>query len=82
MEGESPTFFKKKKKRIPFTQINIYSLLPKTDEVYYILNIANTSIIGKSESKSDEIIFSSELEVDGYDLIRLNQSRQGGNVAF
>ena len=55
--------------------------MPKIDEVRYVLNITNASIIGISENKLDETILSSELEVDGYDLIRLHRSRRGGGVA-
>ena len=64
-----------------FIHININSLLPKIDEVRYIANITNASIIGISETKLDEIIWSSELEVDSYDLVRLDRSRRGGGVA-
>ena len=42
--------------------------MPKIGEVRYIANITNASIIGISETKLDETILSSELEVDGYDL--------------
>ena len=55
-----------------FIYININTLLPKTDEVRYIANITNASVIGTSETKLDETILSSELEVDGYDLVRLD----------
>ena len=59
----------------------VNSLLPKIDEVRYIANITKASIIGISETKLDETILSSELEVDGYDLVRLDQSRRSGGVA-
>ena len=39
------------------------------------------SIIEVSETKLDETIFSSELEVDGYDLVRLDRSKRGRGVA-
>ena len=55
-----------------FIHININTLLPKTDAVRYIANITNASVIGTSETKLDETILSSELEVDGYDLVRLD----------
>ena len=58
-----------------FIHININSLLPKIDEVHYITNITNASIIGISETKLDETFLSSESEVDGYNLVR------GGGVA-
>ena len=63
-----------------FIHININSLLPKTDEVRYIANITNALIVGISETKLEETIFSSELEVDGYDLVKLDQLRRGGGV--
>ena len=53
-----------------FIHININSLLPKIDEVRYIANITNASIIGISETKLDKTIWSSELEIDDYDLVR------------
>ena len=51
------------------------------NKVGYIANITNESIIGISETKLDETVLLSELEVDAYDLIRLDQSRRGGCVA-
>ena len=64
-----------------FTQTNINITLPKMNKVGYIANITNESIIGISETKLDETVLLSELEVDAYDLIRLDQSRRGGCVA-
>ena len=61
-----------------FIHININSLLRKIDEVRYVPKITNASIIGKSETKLGKTISSSELEVDGYDLVRLDWSRRGG----
>ena len=61
-----------KERGMRFIYININTLLPKTDEVRYIANITNASVIGTSETKLDETILSSELEVDGYDLVRLD----------
>ena len=55
----------------------VNSLLPKIDEVRYIANITKASIIGISETKLDETILSSELEVDGYVLIRLDRLGRG-----
>ena len=55
--------------------------MPKIDEVSYIGNITNASIIGISETKLEETILSCELQVDGYDLVRLDRSRRGGGVA-
>ena len=55
-----------------FIHININSLLPKSNEIHYIANITNAPIIGISETKLNETILSSESEVDGYDLVRLD----------
>ena len=68
-------------KGIHFVDININIFLPKIDEVRYIANLTNVSIIGISETKLDETILSSELEVDGYDLVQLDRSRRCGGVA-
>ena len=70
------------KRGMYFIHININSLLPKIDEVRYITNVTNASIIGVSETKLDETIWSSELEVDCYDLVRLDRSRRGGGASY
>ena len=70
-----------KKRGMHLIYININSILRKIDEVRYMANITNASIIGISENKLDETTLSSELEVDGYDLVRLDRSRRGGGVA-
>ena len=48
--------------------------------MHYIANITNPSFFRVSETKLDETVLSSELEVDGYDLVRLDRSRRGGGV--
>ena len=70
-----------KKRGAHFIYININSLLPKIDEVCYTTNITNASINWIRETKLDKTIWSSELEVDGYDLVRLDWSRRGDGVA-
>ena len=45
--------------------------MPKIDEKRYIANIINVYIIGIGETKLDETILSSELEVDVYNLVVL-----------
>ena len=70
-----------KERGMHFIHVNITSLLSKIDEVRYIASITNASIIGINETKLDETIWSSELEVNGYDLVRLDRSRRVGGVA-
>ena len=49
--------------------------------MHYISIITNASIIEISETKLGETILSSELELHGYDLVRLDRSRKSGGVA-
>ena len=43
--------------------------------------ITNAAIVGIGETKLDESILSSEIDIEGYDLLRLDQSIRGGGVA-
>ena len=49
--------------------------------MHYIANITNPFFFRASETKLDKTVLSSELEVDGYDLVRLDRSMRGGGVA-
>ena len=40
----------------------------------------DASIVGNSETKLDNSISPSEVEIEGYDFLRLDQSRRGGGV--
>ena len=51
------------------------------DEIRYIAKLTNATVIGLSETKLDDAVLSSELEIDGYDLVRPDRSRRGGAVA-
>ena len=66
---------------IHFIHLNINSLLSKIDEIRYIAEVTNATVIGLSEIKLDITVLSSELEIEGYDLIRSDRSRRGGGVA-
>ena len=70
-----------KKKGLHFIHININSLLPKIDEIRHMTKITNAAIIGIGETKLDESILSSEIDIEGYDLLTLDHSRRGGGVA-
>ena len=56
-------------------------LLPKIDEIRHMTKITNAAIVGIGETKLDESILSSEIDIEGYDLLRLDRSRRGGGVA-
>ena len=61
--------------------LNINSILPNIDKIRYIAKLTNATVIGLSETKLDNAVLSSELEIEGYDLVRSDRSRRGGGVA-
>ena len=69
------------KRGMPFIHLNINNILPKIDEIRYIAKLTNATVIGLSETKLDNAVLSSELEIKGYDLVRSDRSRRGGGVA-
>ena len=70
-----------KKKGLYFIHININSLLPKIDEIRHMTKITNAAIVGIGETKLGESILSSEIDIEGYDLLGLDRSRRSGGVA-
>ena len=48
---------------------NIKSLFPKIDELRYMANYSNAAVIGFSESKLDESVLQSEIQINNYDLL-------------
>ena len=68
-------------KGIHLIHLNVNSLLPKVDEIRYIAERTKAAVIGITESKLDESIFQSEIQIDNYDLLRCDRNRNGGGVA-
>ena len=64
-----------------FIPTNINSLLPKIEELRCIACQSNAAVTGISESKLDNFIFDSEIEIDGYNTLRFDRNRHGGGVA-
>ena len=62
------------KRGMHFIHLNMNSLLPKIDEIRYIAKLANATVIGLSETKLDDAVLSSELEIEGCDLVRSDRS--------
>ena len=56
------------KRGMHFINLNINSILPKIDEIHYIAKLTNATVIGLSETKLDNKVLSSELEIEGYDF--------------
>ena len=63
-----------------FLHLNVNSLLPKIDEVKLIASKSNATVLGISETKLDKSIMVSALLIDGYDLIRSDRNRHGGDL--
>ena len=68
-------------KGIHLIHLNVNSLLPKIDEICYIAERTKAAVIGITESKLEESIFLSEIQIDNYDLLRCDRNRNGGGVA-
>ena len=62
------------KRGMHFIHLNINSILPKIDEICYIAKLTNATVIGLSETKLDNAVLSSELEIEGCDLVRSDRS--------
>ena len=60
---------------------NINSLPCKTDEIRYITKLTNATVIGISEIKLGNAVLSSELEIEGYDLVKFDRRWGEGRVA-
>ena len=56
-------------------------LLPKIDELQYITKLSEAAVIDISESKLNDLVLSSEIQIENYDLIRSDKNRHGGGVA-
>ena len=61
--------------------MKVNSLLPKIDEFRYIAAVTNATVIKISESKLDETILQSEMEISNYEFLRCDRNRNGGGVA-
>ena len=57
--------------------LNINSLLPKIDELRHIARLTNAAVMGISESKLDDSVPTSEVQIDEYDLLRCDRNRHG-----
>ena len=55
--------------------------MPKIDELRHIARLTNAAVIGISESKLDDSVSTSEIQIDEYDLLRCDRNRHGGGVA-
>ena len=61
--------------------MNVNRLLPKIGEIRYIAARTNAAVIGISESKLDEPIFQSEIQISNYELLRCDRNRNDRGVS-
>ena len=55
--------------------------LLKIDKFQYIAKLSEAAVIVISESKLDDSVLSSEVQIENYDLIHSDRNRHGGGVA-
>ena len=70
-----------KKRGLHFVHININSPLPTIDELRYIAKLSEAAVIGISESKLDDSVLSSEIQIENYELIPSDRNRHGGSAS-
>ena len=63
-------------KGLHLLHLNVNSLLPKIDELSYIAKLSNAAVIGITESKLDNCILDSEIEIDNYQILHCNRNRK------
>ena len=56
--------------------LNIKSLLPKIDEIRQIAERTKAAVTGMTESKLEQSIFQSEIEIDNYDLLQCDGKKR------
>ena len=64
-----------------FCHLNVNSLLSKTDEIRDIPNRIKPAVLGITESKLDNSVTNSEVNINGYSIIRNDRNRNGEGVA-
>ena len=61
--------------------LNINSPLSRRNEIRFTASLTNATVIGLSETNLDNTVLSSELEIEGYGLVKPDRSWRGGSVA-
>ena len=56
-------------------------MIRKIDELRHIARLTNAAVMGISESKLNDSVFTPEIQIDGYDLLCCDRNRHGGGVA-
>ena len=64
-----------------FCHLNVNSLLSKIDKIRDISNRIKPAVLGITESKLDSSVTNSEVNINGYSIIRHDRNRNGRGVA-
>ena len=71
-----------KNKSLHFGHLNIKSILPKREQLRYLLINSNISAHGVTEKKKlDNTVNNEEVEIDGYKFFRSDRNRKRGAIA-
>ena len=79
---ENELLSKNKLKGLKLVSLNIASLLKHLDELRIFIEEEKPHIIGINETRLDNMINDSEIEIDGYEVMRWDRDRNGGGVAL
>ena len=63
-------------------QLNIASLIKHIEELTIFINKTSFDVLCINETRLDQTIKNSEVEIHGYDLVRHDRNRHGGGVAI
>ena len=73
---------KNKLKGLKLVSLNIASLLKHLDELRIFVEEEKPHIIGINETRLDNMINDSDIEIDGFEVMRWDRDRNGGGVAL
>ena len=62
--------------------LNICSLTCHYDELCAFMEDKTIDILGLNETRLDNTIADSQIDIEGYDILRRDRNRNGGGVAF
>ena len=66
---------------LQFLHLNINKFLLKIDKPRHIVKVTNAALIRISESKLDDSVLTSEIQINKYDLLRCDRNRRRRGVA-
>ena len=69
-------------KGLHLLHLNVNSFLPKISELRFIAKLCNAAVIGIAESKLDNYILVSEIQIGNYQILRCDRNRKGGGIAL